>query len=132
LRAIDNVGKPRVTDALSQRYFYLHLSDHLVAANERDRLDRLLLDPGWLKAKLAATGSPQALVADYERHSAGEFQTSIGRSLRLSVGICVRDPRQLIPQLLGRLACEGTVAKAFCLRREIICHALQLLPSERL
>jgi hypothetical protein len=55
LRAIDNGGKSRATDALEQRYFYLHLANHLVAANERDRLDRLLLDPGWSKAKFAAT-----------------------------------------------------------------------------
>src|SRR5262249_34207576 len=96
--------------------FYLHLPDHdhLAAAHERDRLDRLLLDPGWLKAKLAAIGSPQALVADYDRHSADEFQTYIGRTLRLSAGICARDQRQLIPQLLGRLmTCEGVVAKHF-------------------
>ena len=30
-------------------------------------LDALLLDPGWLQAKLAATASPLALVADYEQ-----------------------------------------------------------------
>src|SRR5262249_44985737 len=47
LRAIHNSGKPRVTDALSQSYFYMHLPDHLAAANERNRLDKLLLDPGW-------------------------------------------------------------------------------------
>jgi hypothetical protein len=110
----DDVADPRVTDALSRRYFYLHLPDHLVAANERDRLNKLLLDPGWLKAKLAATGSPWSLVADYDRHAADEFQVLIGRTLRLSAGICARDQRQLIPQLLGRLtACEGTVAKHF-------------------
>jgi hypothetical protein len=114
LRAIDNGGKPRVTDALSQRYFYLHLPDHLAEANERDHLDKLLLDPSWLKAKLEAIRSPQALVADYDRHSADEFQALIGHTLRLSAGICARDHRQLIPQLLGRLmACEGIVAKRF-------------------
>jgi hypothetical protein len=87
-----------VTDTLSQRYFYLHLTDHPAETNERDHLDRLLLDPGWLKAKLGATGNAQALVADYDRHSTGELQTLIGRTLRLAVGICARDPRQLIPQ----------------------------------
>jgi NB-ARC domain/WD domain, G-beta repeat/APAF-1 helical domain len=112
LRAIDDSGKPRMIDVLSQRYFYLQLPDHLAAANERDRLDRLLLDPGWLKAKLAVTRSLQALVNDYDRHAADEVQTLIGRTLRLSAGICARDPSQLIPQLLGRLmAYEG--AKQF-------------------
>jgi WD40 repeat protein len=127
LRAINDSGKPRLTDALSQRYFYLHFPDHLAAANERDRLDRLILDPGWLKAKLAATGSLQALINDYDRYSADEFQTFIGRTLRLSAGICARDHRQLIPQLLGRLmACEGVVAKHFLdmARHHLSCPAI--------
>jgi NB-ARC domain/TIR domain/APAF-1 helical domain/WD domain, G-beta repeat len=114
LSALADFGRSAETDALSRRYFYLHLPDHLAAANERDRLDRLLLDPGWLKAKLAATSSPQSLIADYDRHSADEVQTLIGQTLRLSAGICARDQRQLIPQLLGRLiACEGIVAQHF-------------------
>jgi predicted ATPase len=103
LQAIDNSGKPKVTDILSQSYFYLHLPDHLAAANERERLSRLLLDPGWLIAKLAARGNPHELFADYDRHSANEIQTLIGAALRLSAGICARDQRQLIPQLFGRL-----------------------------
>jgi WD40 repeat protein len=114
LQAIDNSGKPRVTDALSRRYFYLYLPDHLAAADERDRLDKLLLDPRWLKAKLAATRSPETLLADYDRHSADEVQALIGRTLRLSAGICTRDQRQLIPQLLGRLmGCEEVTATGF-------------------
>jgi hypothetical protein len=103
LRAIEDGGAPKVRDALSQRYFYLHLLDHLEAANERDRLDRLLVDPDWLRAKLEAIGSPQALIADYDRHAASELQIMIGRTLQLTAGICTRDHRQLIPQLLGRL-----------------------------
>jgi WD40 repeat protein len=111
LNAFDDFGWSAETDALSRRYFYLHLPDHLAAANERGRLDRLLLDPGWLKAKLAATNSPQSLIADYDRHAADDVQTLIGRTLRLSAGICARDQRQLIPQVMGRLmACEGIAA----------------------
>ncbi len=64
---------------------------------------RLLLDPAWLKAKLEATGAPSALVADYEQFGVGEAQSLIGRTLRLTSGICARDPRQLLPQLMGRL-----------------------------
>jgi hypothetical protein len=125
-----------VADALSQHDFYLNLPDHLAAANERDRLDRLLLDPGWLKAKLAAIGSPPALFIDYDRHSVDAFQTLIGRTLRLSAGICTRDQRQLIPQLLGRLmTCEGVIAKRFLdmardqlLRPAIITQRASLTP----
>ena len=37
------------------------------------------------------------------------MQSLIGRTLRLTAGICARDPRQLLPQLLGRLmACDAT------------------------
>jgi hypothetical protein len=31
-------------DALSRRYYYLYLPDHLATADERERLDALLLD----------------------------------------------------------------------------------------
>jgi hypothetical protein len=75
----------------------------LDAANERHRLDKLLLDPSWLTQKLAATANAAALVADYDHYAMGELQQVIGRTLRLTAGICSRDQRQLIPQLLGRL-----------------------------
>ena len=87
----------------SHRYFYEHLPYHLSGAGERDRLQSLLVAPGWLSGKLSALGSPQALVADYDTYAEGELQQLIGRTLRLAMGICARDPRQLIPQLVGRL-----------------------------
>jgi hypothetical protein len=90
-------------DARTRRYFYLYLPHHLAAAQEREKLDKLLLDPRWLKAKLLTTNSPRALVADYEQYGIGELQTFIGRTLRLTAGILAHDERQLIPQLLGRI-----------------------------
>ncbi len=90
-------------DAGSRRYYYLHLPWHLHEADDSDALHRLLLDPAWLTEKLAATGSAQALVADYDQHAAREAHHLIGRTLRLTAGICARDPRQLMPQLIGRL-----------------------------
>ena len=48
-------------DALTRRYAYLHLPYHLAAAQERQKLDALLLDPAWLKAKLEATGALRRL-----------------------------------------------------------------------
>jgi hypothetical protein len=77
-------------------------------------LDAILLDPSWLTAKLTATGNTAALVADYDRYAVGEPQKVIGRTLRLTAGICARDQRQLMPQLLGRLmANEVVVATGF-------------------
>ena len=73
----------------------------------RERLDTLLTDPCWLMAKLASTGNPQAIVADYKQHGAGETQSLIGRTLQLTAGILARDPRQLVPQLLGRFQSPG-------------------------
>jgi hypothetical protein len=103
LQALDEIRAPD-QDASTRRYYYLHLPYHLAEANERERLESLLLDPSWLTAKLAATANTAALVADYDYHYAlGEPQQLIGRTLRLTAGICARDQRQLIPQLLGRL-----------------------------
>jgi WD40 repeat protein len=103
LHSLDGIPAASDVDSLTLRYFYLNQPYHLAEATERERLDALLLNPGWLEAKLAATGNPQALVADYLQHGVGEIQTLIGWTLRLTTGICVRDKRQLIPQLLGRL-----------------------------
>ena len=94
------------------------LPSHLAAAQERQKLDALLLDPAWLKAKLEATGAPLALVADYDQFGDDEAQSLIGRTLRLTSGICARDSRQLLPQLIGRLqgfevlAASGFLKKA--------------------
>jgi hypothetical protein len=104
LLSLDGITTAPDADSLTSRYFYLNLPYHLAEAMERERLDALLLDPGWLKEKLAATGNPHALVADYQQHGASELQNFIGRTLRLTTGICTRDQRQLIPQLLGRFA----------------------------
>ena len=114
MRALDEISGSPETDALSRRYFYQYLPHHLAEAKERDKLDKLLTDPGWLRAKLSATGSPQALVGDYEQHGVGELQNFIGRTLRLTTGIIARDPRQLMPQLLGRIMnCKGVGATEF-------------------
>src|SRR5262245_36491546 len=64
-------------------YIYRYLPGHLAAAQDRDTLDRLRVDPGWLEAKLAVTSSPQGLVADYEQYGSGQLHALIGRMLRL-------------------------------------------------
>ncbi|HXW28795.1 MAG TPA: NB-ARC domain-containing protein [Xanthobacteraceae bacterium] len=104
LKALDGIGGSEEADPLTRRYFYLYRLHHLAEAKDRQTLDTLLLDPGWLVTKLGGIGHPQALIADYEHYGAGEAQNLIGRTLQLMAGICARDQRQLIPQLLGRLA----------------------------
>ncbi len=100
------IGGPDGAAALPEAeraYAYRYLPQHLDEAGDRQTLDALMLDAGWLKAKLAATGHPQSLVADYDQYARGRAQDLIGRTLRLANGICARDQRQLLPQLLGRL-----------------------------
>src|SRR5208283_3018246 len=63
---LEPIGASPEADELTRRYSYLYLPFHLAAAQERHKLDALLLDPAWLKAKLEATGAPLALVADYD------------------------------------------------------------------
>ena len=113
LKALDGIDADAGADEASRRYYFLHRPAHLDAAGDRGALDAILQDPAWLKAKLEATGSPQALVADYDQFAQGELQDLIGRTLRLTSGICARDKRQLIPQLHGRLMSQGPAA-GFC------------------
>ena len=101
------IGTTEASPAAEKRYFYLHLPQHLSGSGQLERLEELLLDPGWINAKLKITGSPQGLVTDYEQYGRGQFQELIARTLRLTTGIYARDYRQLLPQLLSRL--EGGV-----------------------
>jgi WD40 repeat protein len=111
VRAMETVSALVSVDGPTRRYFYLNLPYHLAQAGKREALDALLLNPGWLKAKLAATGDPHALIADYDRHATDQPQKFIGRTLRLTAGILARDRSQLIPQLLGRLPASASVVE---------------------
>jgi hypothetical protein len=85
----------------------------LFRAGQRSRLDEILMAPDWMQQKLNAFG-PQSLVDDYEQFGQGQMQNIIGRTLRLTTGICARDQRQLLPQLVGRLmTCVDPAAPAF-------------------
>jgi WD40 repeat protein len=109
-----DIGGAREVPLPVLEYFYRYLPEHLAGAEDRATLDQILLDPGWLQAKLDATKSPQALVADYEQHGVSQMQNFIGRTLRLTTGICARDQQQLLPQLLGRLmTCADQDAPVF-------------------
>jgi len=84
-------------------YYYQYLPAHLDAGGLRDAMDVLLLSPEWLNNKLVALGDPLTLIADYQQFGRGATQVIIGRTLQLISSICARDPRQLLPQLIGRL-----------------------------
>jgi hypothetical protein len=103
VEAVAGIGDEKDAEASETDYFYRYLPEHLHEAGDLAALDARLLDPAWMQAKLAATASPLALVGDYEKFGHGQMQSLIGRTLRLTSGICARDPRQLMPQLLGRL-----------------------------
>ncbi len=120
LDALDGLEANGLADAETCRYAYLYVPAHLDAAGERDQLDALLLDPIWLQAKLDALESPQALVADYDQFAQGEAQELIGRTLRLTSGICARDKRQLLPQLHGRLMSRSVAADFSSEARKLI------------
>ena len=126
--SIGAIRDQKGTTAAEADYFYRFLPYHLAGAGDRPALDALLLDPAWLKAKLAATGSPQALVADYERHGRGQMHSLVGRILRLTAGICTRDPRQLLPQLFGRLMACPDPATEFAARARAKISPPALLP----
>jgi WD40 repeat protein len=95
--------EPCPDEAAARRYYYVYRPAHLESAGERAALDELLLDPGWLQAKLASTRNLYLLFSDYQQFSQTPFQTFIGRTFRLISGICARDPAQLLPQLYGRI-----------------------------
>ena len=82
--------------SLSELPYQLH------HAKSRSRLDEILVAPDWMQQKLNAFG-PHALVDDYDQYATSDMQRLLGRTLRLIAGICARDPRQLLPQILGRL-----------------------------
>ncbi len=114
IHAMGDMGGTTEAPPSDTEYFYRFLPEHLAGAEDRETLDALLLDPGWLQAKLDATANPLALVTDYERHGQGQMQSLIGRTLQLTSGILARDQRQLLPQLLGRLmGCADPAAAPF-------------------
>ena len=101
-------GAAEAAEERTRRYFYRSLAIHLAEAGEREKLDVLLLNPAWLKAKLDVTRNPLGLFLDYQQYGIGEAQSLIGRTLRLISGILARDPSQLLPQLIGRMTALET------------------------
>jgi WD40 repeat protein len=87
-------------------YCLRHLPAHLHDAGRDDDARVLLLNFGWLRAKLDATGVI-ALLADYDPHSDHKDLRTLQHALRLSAHILSQDPAQLASQLLGRIPIEA-------------------------
>jgi WD40 repeat protein/transcriptional regulator with XRE-family HTH domain len=83
-------------------YFFEHLAYHLKEAGQRDALRDLLLDYGWMRARLVATGVA-GLLADYDQLPDDADLRLVQGALRLSAHVLGQDPAQLGGQLLGRL-----------------------------
>lgn len=98
------------------------LPHQLHHAGNTARLDQVLMSPDWMQQKLAAFG-PRPLIDDYQ-YARTEAHRLTGRVLQLVRGILARDQRQLLPQLLDRLAMssDGSVTR-------FLINARQRLPS---
>ena len=105
---------------LSELPYQLHF------ANEFRGLDRILESPVWIEQKFKAFGT-LPVIRDYELFGRGGLQPLIGRTLRLVANILARDPRQLFPQICGRIReahCEHSAAFIQMVRRSISPPAL--------
>ena len=122
------------------RYSLIHLPAHLGACGTNEELGRLLLDFGWMHAKLEAT-DVTSLIADYDaapnvwaglvpaqsaRPQGSPLQESwrlVQGALRLSAHVLAQDKTQLAGQLMGRLLDEdsseiqGTLVQAAAWKR---------------
>ncbi|MEO1060502.1 MAG: NB-ARC domain-containing protein [Actinomycetota bacterium] len=85
-----------------ERYVWERLGYHISEAGATDRLRQLLLDPAWMRTKLAATDIT-ALIEDYDAEPHDPDVSDVGAALRKSAHVIGVDPAQLPSQLLGRL-----------------------------
>jgi WD40 repeat protein len=83
-------------------YYFQHFPGHLAAAGLGDELRTLLLDFGWIRAKLTAAGVT-SLLTDYDLRGTDAALRLVQGALRLSAHILAEDQAQLAGQLLGRL-----------------------------
>lgn len=84
-------------------YYFQHLPYHLSQAGYNDKLNALLLDPGWMRAKLTTVGF-QDLIMDYElAFPADNILQIIQLALRQSFRALRHGPDHLESQLIGRL-----------------------------
>jgi WD40 repeat protein len=87
---------------LTTNYAWRWAPYHLIESRNKERLRALLLDFGWLHAKLSATDII-SLIHDFSFFPEDHTLQLILGALRLSAHVLVRDKTQLAGQMLGRL-----------------------------
>jgi WD40 repeat protein len=115
-----------VTDVYGLR----HLLAHLIGAGEAEAACTLLGEPRWLSNKLQGLGI-QSLLYDYTRlwHCDAAVDL-IGAALTLAAPALARDPRELAPQLLARLAPSDAVGlEGFLARIKSVLSRATLVPT---
>ncbi len=101
------------------QYCIKHGPYHLAMCRRKSELKDLLLDPGWMRAKLEAS-DVVALLTDYDlalsvfapdasgstadpNYQEGDLLPVVRQSLRVSAQVLARDKNQLAAQFLGRI-----------------------------
>lgn len=88
--------------ALPDDFAWRWIGWHLVQAGRIDRLHELLLDFGWLTAKLRRS-DVQTLIRDFGFAGSAQPYVTVTDALRLAAYNVDRDPDQLLVQMRGRL-----------------------------
>ncbi|HYW44234.1 MAG TPA: NB-ARC domain-containing protein [Bryobacteraceae bacterium] len=88
-------------------YFFTWLTYHLSRVGRTDELRELLLDPAWMRARLARKEIP-ALLADYDYLADDPAFQLVKDALRLSAHTLANDPSLLASQLTGRLGATAS------------------------
>ncbi len=90
--------------------------------------DALLLDPRWMQTKLEALGV-QPLLSDYAGYVRDTAQGLVGATLALVANAIAHRPRELAPQLIGRLTAGDAPGLEACLSKaRALLHPPTLLP----
>jgi len=94
-----------------QAYTLESLLGHLADRRSQDRFYKLLTDPGFMSEKLERYG-PEPLIRDFDiypedpngQNLHADTLKLLQQAIRISSSILNKDPSQLTPQLVGRLA----------------------------
>lgn len=96
------IGAWQNLHTLPEDYAWHYIGHHLAEAGQFEVLRDLLLDYGWVNAKLTATDVP-ALLSDYDRLPDDPAITLIRSALVISAAVLTEDKAALAHQLMGRL-----------------------------
>jgi WD40 repeat protein len=98
-RLLDAWGAPH---RLPHHYSWRWIAYHLKGAGRLDELRDLVLDYGWIRAKLDAT-DPDSLLADFDYLPREPDVSAVQGAIRLSAHVLAGDHAHLRSQLVGRL-----------------------------